>query len=43
LLDNVEYPIASDPEQYKGDDIYFTPLLLDGDFLDLNFEQHQRL
>ncbi|MEN4983035.1 hypothetical protein [Acinetobacter modestus] len=43
VLDSVEYPIAADPQQYKGDDIYFTPLLLDGDFLDLNFEQHQSI
>lgn len=43
VLDNVEYPIADEPQQYKGDDIYFTPLLLDGDFLDLNFEQHQSI
>lgn len=43
VLDSVEYPIAVEPQQYKGDDIYFTPLLLDGDFLDLNFEQHQSI
>lgn len=43
VLDSVEYPIAANPQQYKGDDIYFTPLLLDGDFLDLNFEQHQSI
>ncbi|HIQ36203.1 MAG TPA: hypothetical protein EYH52_16540 [Acinetobacter venetianus] len=43
VLDSVEYPIADEPQQYKGDDIYFTPLLLDGDFLDINFEQHQSI
>lgn len=43
VLDSVEYPMAADPQQYKGDDIYFTPLLLDGDFLDINFEQHQAI
>lgn len=43
VLDSVEYPIADEPQQYKGDDLYFTPLLLDGDFLDLNFEQHQAI
>lgn len=43
VLDCVEYPIALEPQQYKGDDLYFTPLLLDGDFLDLNFEQHQSI
>jgi hypothetical protein len=43
VLDSVEYPIADEPQQYKGDDIHFTPLLLDGDFLDINFEQHQSI
>lgn len=43
VLDSVEYPVAEEPQQYKADDLYFTPLLLDGDFLDLNFEQHQSL
>lgn len=43
VLDSVEYPIADEPQQYKGDDIYFTPLLLDGDFLDINLEQHQAI
>lgn len=43
VFDSVEYPVAEEPQQYKGDDIYFTPLLLDGDFLDLNFEQHQSI
>lgn len=43
VLDSVEYPMSADPQQYKGDDIYFTPLLLDGDFLDINLEQHQAI
>lgn len=43
VTDSVEYPISENPTQFKGDDLYFTPLLLDGDFLDLNFEQHQAL
>ena len=43
VLDSVEYPMAAEPQQYKGDDIYFTPLLLDGDFLDINLEQHQSI
>ena len=43
VLDSVEYPVADEPQQYKGDDLYFTPLLLDGDFLDINFEQHQAI
>lgn len=43
VLDSVEYPMSAEPQQYKGDDLYFTPLLLDGDFLDINFEQHQAI
>lgn len=43
VLDSVEYPMLAEPQQYKGDDLYFTPLLLDGDFLDINFEQHQAI
>ncbi|WP_336938992.1 hypothetical protein [Acinetobacter modestus] len=43
VLDSVEYPVASAPEQYKGDDLYFTPLLLEGNMLDMNFQQHQAL
>lgn len=43
VLDSVEYPMSAEPQQYKGDDLYFTPLLLDGDFLDINFEQHQEI
>ena len=43
VLDNVEYPMSAEPQQYKGDDLYFTPLLLDGDFLDINFEHHQAI
>lgn len=43
VLDSVEYPVANAPEQYKGDDLYFTPLLLGGNMLDVNFQQHQAL
>lgn len=43
VTDNTAYPIAADPAQYKGDDIYFTPLLLDGDFLDIELQQHQNI
>lgn len=43
VVDSVEYPMSAEPQQYKGDDLYFTPLLLDGDFLDINFEQHQAI
>ena len=43
VLDSVEYPMSAEPQQYKGYDLYFTPLLLDGDFLDINFEQHQAI
>lgn len=43
VLDNVEYPIATAPQQYKNEDIYFMPLLLDGDYLDIEFQQHQNI
>jgi len=43
VLDSIEYPMSAEPQQYKGDDLYFTPLLLDGDFLDINFQQHQAI
>ncbi|MEG2273133.1 MAG: hypothetical protein RSC05_12765 [Acinetobacter sp.] len=43
VLDNVEYPIAVAPQQYKNEDIYFMPLLLDGDYLDVEFRQHQSI
>lgn len=43
VLDSVEYPIASSPEQFKSEDLYFTPLLLEGNMLDVNFQQHQAL
>lgn len=43
VLDSVEYPVAHAPEQFKGDDLYFTPLLLEGNMLDVNFQQHQAL
>lgn len=31
------------PEQYQGDDIYFKPLLLDGDSLEMTLTQHQNI
>lgn len=31
------------PEQYLGDDIYFKPLLLDGDSLEMTLTQHQNI
>lgn len=43
VLDSVEYPMSAEPQQYKGDDLYFTPLLLNGDYLEINFEQHQAI
>jgi hypothetical protein len=43
VLDSIEYPMSAEPQQYKGDDLYFTPLLLDGDYLEINFEQHQAI
>lgn len=43
VIDNVEYPVADAPEQYKDNDLYFMPLLLDGDFLDIELQQHQNI
>ena len=43
VTDSVEYPISENPTQFKGDDLYFTPLLLNGDYLEINFEQHQAI
>lgn len=43
VLDSVEYPVAAVPLQYKEDDLYFTSLLLEGNMLDVNFQQHQAL
>lgn len=43
VTDSVEYPISENPTQFKGDDLYFTPLLLSGDYLEINFEQHQAI
>ncbi|MFN4186409.1 MAG: hypothetical protein ACK4FN_00100 [Acinetobacter johnsonii] len=31
------------PEQYRGEDIYFKPLLLDGDSLEMTLMQHQNI
>lgn len=31
------------PDQYKGDDIYFKPLLLDGDSIEITMSQHQNI
>ena len=43
VLDNAEYQIAEDPQQYKNNDLYFMPLLLDGDYLDIELQQHQNI
>ena len=43
VVDNVEYPVADAPEQYKDNDLYFMPLLLDGDFIDVELQQHQAI
>ena len=31
------------PDQYKGNDIYFKPLLLDGDSIEISMSQHQNV
>lgn len=43
VTDNVEYAIAEEPQQYKNEDLYFTPLLLDGEFLTVDLQQHQNI
>lgn len=43
VIDNPEYDNSPDPDQLKGDDLYFMPLLLDGDFLDISFTQLQSI
>ena len=43
VLDNAEYQIAEEPQQYKNNDLYFMPLLLDGDYLDIELQQHQNI
>ncbi|RSC23561.1 hypothetical protein [Acinetobacter sp. FDAARGOS_515] len=43
VIDNPEYENSPDPEQFKGDDLYFIPLLLDGDYLDISFTQLQSI
>ena len=43
VLDNAEYKIAEEPQQYKNNDLYFMPLLLDGDYLDIELQQHQNI
>ena len=34
---------GSVPEQYKGDDLYWKPLILDGDSLEMTLNQHQNI
>ena len=41
VIDNPEYSNSPDPDQFKEDDLYFVPLLLEGDFLDITFTQLQ--
>ena len=43
VIDNVKYPVADAAVQYKDNDLYFMPLLLDGDFLDIELQQHQNI
>lgn len=43
VLDNFKYEISEEPEQYKNDDLYFMPLLLDGEMLDIEFQQQQTI
>lgn len=41
ILDAVEYIAAEAPEQHLGQDYYDWCVLLNGDFLDISFNQHQ--
>ena len=43
VIDNFKYEIAEAPTQYKGDDLYFTPLLLDGEVVDIELMQQQNI
>ena len=43
VIDNFKYEIAEAPTQYKGDDLYFTPLLLDGEMVDIELMQQQNI
>ena len=43
VIDNFKYEIAEAPTQYNGDDLYFTPLLLDGEVVDIELMQQQNI
>lgn len=41
LAEDLPEHIGDLPDQYKGQDIYFKPLLLDGDSIEITMSQHQ--
>ncbi|MEG0341981.1 MAG: hypothetical protein RR633_07340, partial [Acinetobacter sp.] len=41
LAEDLPEHIGDLPEQYKGQDIYYKPLLLDGDSIEIGMSQHQ--
>ncbi|WP_026444260.1 hypothetical protein [Acinetobacter sp. UNC436CL71CviS28] len=43
LAEDLPEHIGDAPEQYKGQDIYFKPLLLDGDSIEITMSQHQNV
>ncbi|TCB79327.1 hypothetical protein E0H89_03475 [Acinetobacter sp. ANC 3781] len=43
LAEDLPEHAGDDPEQYKDQDIYFKPLLLDGDSIEISMSQHQNV
>ena len=43
VLENIEYPISAAPEQFNSEDYYDWKVLLNGDYLDVSFSQHQNI
>ena len=43
LAEDLPEHIGDLPAQYKGNDIYFRPLLLDGDSIEITMSQHQNI
>lgn len=43
VLDSPEYAHSDDPVQFNNEDVYFLPLLLNGDFIEITFNQRQSI
>lgn len=41
VIDTIDYPVADEPAQYNGQDYYDWCVLLNGEYIDINFNQHQ--